>query len=341
MVAKYKYFLLSGLIPQYQHRLGMTISSGIFRDSDSDELKEYYRGVRAKIPATKKLIEFDGNTVLYCLKYNNDDFILIIRSTRTRDVVKAFDALKYLLALVYHTYSEELEMVPLNSKPSFSNCTSRDLFDLVKPFRLGLDMTIFTAELQSGTGITDRQILDIIKQLIKVYMEDDKRKALACLYQSQLIYYTHLVGSFVEVHSRPEFIHMSRDELVEHNLLYQEMLHCSLLTCYRGIEAIFSKNFRSEDFRRSRRRSTESYMGRRIPGAPPRSKYRLRFYRQRESTAPKNKLIITMLEILFRARNRAAHGYKWVRRYRTETFGKDLVDESKFFLGYLIISALS
>lgn len=340
MIVRYRYYIISGYIPTYEHRHGMTISNGIFRNGDGDELKKYYRSIKAKLPATNKLIDLNKNTAIYCLKYDNDDFLLLIRSISTRDAVKAFDALRYLLALVYHKYMDELELVPLKSKPHFLTCTSKELFDLVKPFRPMLDPMIFGAELHHGLIVTDKEISGLNSQIVKVFTEDDKRKALACLYQSQFIYYTHLVGSFVGMHSRPDLIYMRRDELMEHNFLYQEMLHCSLLTCYRGIEAIYSRNFRSEDFQKAQRSKIESYMERKIPNAPPRSKYRLRFYRQREARAPKYKLIITMLKVLFRARNRAAHGYRWPRRYKEETFGKDLVDESKFFLGHLISSSL-
>jgi hypothetical protein len=82
-------------------------------------------------------------------------------------------------------------------------------------------------------------------------------------------------------------------------------------------------------------------MDNKLPNVPSRSRYQLRFYRQREAHPPKYKLVVTMLQVLLRARNRAAHGYRWTRKHRFETFGSDLVDESKFFLGHLIGSALT
>ena len=79
-------------------------------------------------------------------------------------------------------------------------------------------------------------------------------------------------------------------------------------------------------------------MDAKLPNAPGKSRYYLRFYRQREAHPPKHKFVINMLEVLFRARNRAAHGYRWKRKYKFETFGSDLVDESKFFFTHLISS---
>jgi hypothetical protein len=196
-------------------------------------------------------------------------------------------------------------------------------------------------DIGSGVHVSDREILDIKEQLIKTFINPDIRRALACFYQSQNIYYTHLVGSYVAAHSRPELIGASREEYRQHNFRYQEKLHASLLVCYRGVEAIYSKNFRAENFRRENRKSLESYMDNKLPNVPSRSRYQLRFYRQREAHPPKYKLVVTMLQVLLRARNRAAHGYRWTRKHRFETFGSDLVDESKFFLGHLIGSALT
>lgn len=236
----------------------------------------------------------------------------------------------------YHWYSEEVDVVSLGHKPDFSKLSIQDLATLTGAF----DTTLASVEIQSGIQVSNRNILDIKEQLVKVFLRSDIRRALACFYQSQTIYYTHLVGSFVAVHSRPELISTSQEEYKQSNFRYQEMLHTSLLTCYRGIEALYSKNFKNNDFKKINRRNLESYMNIKIPNAPSRSRYLLRFYRQREAHAPKHKLLVSMLEVLFRARNRAAHGYRWTRRHRFETFGSDLVDESKFFLGHLISSAL-
>jgi len=250
--------------------------------------------------------------------------------------VKAFDALRCLFALAYHSYSEEAGIIPMEHKPDFSKLTAQDLATLAGAF--GSDL--FSVEIRSGIQVSDRKIRGIVGHLIKGFVRSDIRRALACFYQSQNIYYTHLVGSYVAAHSRPELIGASREEYTQNNFRYQEMLHASLLTCYRGIEAIYSKNFRTDDFRKANRKELESYMDAKLPNAPSRSQYHLRFYRQREARPPKYKLIVNMLEVLFRARNRAAHGHHWTRKHRFETFGSDLVDESKFFLAHLIGSTL-
>ncbi|MBA7684381.1 hypothetical protein ES703_92776 [subsurface metagenome] len=227
-------------------------------------------------------------------------------------------------------------MVALEYKPSFAQTQTHDLVRLAR----ATDTTMFQLELDRGIQVSDLEILDIKSQLKKVFISSNIRRALACFYQSQTIYYTHLVGSYVSCHSRPELIGASILEYRQSNYQYQEMLHASLLICYRGIEALCSKNFRSQDFKRAGRHKLESYLDAKLPNTPSRSKYILRFYRQREKSLPKHKRIVTMLEILFRARNRAAHGHHWLRRHRFETFGGDLVDESKFFLGHLITNAL-
>lgn len=336
MMTRYEYYVILGFIPVYEYRLGMTISPRAFRDQPEDEAKRYYESIGAKLPVTRKILDFDNSTALYFLKHGITDLIMMIRAKRFVDAIKAFDALRCLLALVYHTYAEEADIVPLAHKPDFARLNTKDLAALI-----GFsDIPLASVEIQSGIQVSNREILNIKEKLKKAFLHSNIRRALACFYQGQTIYYTHLVGSFVSVHSRPELIDASREEYRQNNFRYQEKLHASLLICYRGIEAIYSKNFRADDFKKANRRKLESYMDAKIPNAPSRSRYLLRFYRQRETKSPKYRLVINMLEVFFRARNRAAHGHHWERRHRFETFGSDLLDESKFFLGHLITSAL-
>jgi len=260
----------------------------------------------------------------------------MIKAKSYVDAVKACDSFRCLSALAYHWYSEDTNIITLRSRPSFSKTRIQDLANLAE----ANDIMLFQLELHHGIQVSDREILAIGAQLRKVFHYSNMRRALACFYQSQTIYYTHLVGSFVSVHSQPELIGASREEFRQNNYQYQEMLHSALLICYRGIESLYARNFKSSDFQKANRKKLESYMNSKLPNAPSRSRYLLRFYRQREKQPPKRKYIVTMLEVLFRARNRAAHGHHWSRRYRFETFGSDLVDESKFFLGHLISSAL-
>jgi hypothetical protein len=332
VASKYNYYIISGFVPVYQQRSSMTIQLGVFRNQTTNEAGHYYKNLKAKLPTTKKVMEFDKNTALYFLKYNADDLIMMIRAVKFTDAVKAFDALRCLFALAYHWYSEEADIILIKHKPNFSKLSIQDLATLSGAF----DSVLFSVEIHSGIQISDRHILDIQEHLVEIYLRSNIRRALACFYQSQNIYYTHLVGSYVAVHSGPELMEASREEYSQNNFRYQEMLHASLLTCYRGIEAIYSKNFRADDFKKVNRERLESYIDAKLPNATSRSRYWLRFYRQREAHPPKYKLIVTMLEVLFRARNRAAHGYRWTRKHRFETFGSDLVDESKFFLAHLI-----
>jgi len=336
MATLFEYYIITGFIPSYVQRLGMIMRLGIFRDSGINEATAYYNGIRAKLPTTKKILQFDNNTSLYFLKHGVDDLIMLIRATRYIDAVKAFDTLRCLLALYYHSYSEDLAIVPLKRKPSYSNLSTEGLVELAD---VNTPMQ-FSMELLTGVGVPDNKLYTIESQLIKSFSDQRIRRALACFYQSQIIHYTHMVSSYVGVHSRPELIELSPEEYRHDNFRYQEMLHAALITCYRGIEAIYSKNFRTNDFMPNSRRMLESYMDTTLPNTPSRSRYRLRLYRLREEHAPKYKLLVNMLEVLFRARNRAAHGHHWQRRHRFETFGSDLVDEAKFFLGHLIVGAL-
>lgn len=334
MGTKYHYYIITGFIPVYEQRLGMRLRPGLFRDESIGAAEKYYRGLKARLPITRKIMDFDANTSLYFFKHDIDDLNMVIKATKYRDVVKAFESLKFMLALAYHWYSEETDIIPLERKPHFANTRIQDLANLARiP-----DAMLFSLDLHRGIQLTDREILDIKEQLIKVFRNSDIRRALACFYQSQTIYYTHLVGSYVSCHSRPELIETSQEEFKQNNFRYQEMLHASLLTCYRGIEALYSKNFKSSDF--GNRYKLELYMDSKLPNAPSKSRYYLRFYRQREAHPPRYKFVINMLEVLFRARNRAAHGYRWKRKYIFETFGSDLVDESKFFFAHLISGKL-
>lgn len=334
MASKYNYYIISGFIPVYQQRLGMIIRHcGL---QTTDEARHYYKSLKAKLPTTRRIMDFDKNTALYFLKYDIADLIMMIRAVKFTDAVKAFDTLRCLLALAYHWYSDEADVIPIERKPSFSRLSIQDLATLAGAW----DPDLFSVEICSGIQVSDRQILDIKEQLVKTYLLSNIRRALACFYQSQNIYYTHLVSSYVAVHSRPELIAASQEEYRQNNFRYQERLHASLFTCYRGIEALYSKNFRTGDFKKVNRRKLESYMDAKLPNAPSRSRYWLKFYRQREAHPPKYRLVVNMLEVLFRARNRAAHGHRWTRKHRLETFGSDLVDESKFLLAHLIGSAL-
>lgn len=336
MNTNYKYYILTGFLPVYEQKHSMRLKPGLFRKSSITAAKGYYEGLQAKLPTTKKLVDFDGNTVLYFLKYDIDDLAIMIKAKSYVDAVKACDSFRCLCALSYHWYSEDTNIITLLSRPSFSKTRIQDLANLAE----ANDIMLFQLELHHGIQVSDREISAIGAQLRKVFHNSNIRRALACFYQSQTIYYTHLVGSFVSVHSRPELIGASREEFRQNNYQYQEMLHAALLICYRGIESLYARNFKSSDFQKANRKELESYMNSKLPNAPGRSRYLLRFYRQREKKPPKRKYIVTMLEVLFRARNRAAHGHHWSLKYRFETFGSDLVDESKFFLGHLISSAL-
>lgn len=340
MATTFKYYIVTGFIPAYQTRVrkvfGMIMQPGIFRNRDPKEAAEYYRIHRIKLPTTKKIVQFDAGTSLYFLRHDIDDSIMMIKAKRYIDAVKAFNTLRSLLALYFHTYSEDLELMPLSKKPSFSKLTANDLSESANTYH----PMMWKLELYTGVQVTDQQLSTIKTQLTKVFSNESIRRALACFYQSQNIYYTHMVGSYVGVHCRPELIELSTEEYRHDNFLYQERLHACLIICYRGIEAIYSKNLRSRDFLSANRKVLETQMNSRLPNTPSRSHYKLRFYRQREERAPTYKLLVNMLEVLFRVRNRAAHGHHWQRRHRFETFGVDLVDEAKFFLGHLIIDAL-
>ena len=336
-MGKYKYYVITGFVPVYENKQGMRLTNGLFDEEGEEAAKQFYKSNKARLPNTKKLIEFDLDTSLYFLKYNIDNIVIMIRAKRYVDAIKVFESVKCLLAIAYHWYSEDADIVALSHKPSFTKTKIDNLAHLAQ----ALDITMFSIDLHRGIQVTDKDILSIKEQLRKVFLKPDIRRALACFYQSQIIYYTHLVGSFVAVHSRPDLINASQEDFRKNNFRYQEMLHASLFTCYRGIEALYSRNFKTKDFEKANRKSLESYIDKKIPNAPSCSRYLLRFYRQREARAPKYKLLINMLEILLRARNRAAHGYRWKRKHRLETFGSDLVDESKFILGHLIGCALN
>jgi hypothetical protein len=124
MTAKYNYYIISGFVPVYEQRLGMTIG-GTFQTAD--EARDYYKKVGAKLPATRKIMDFDSNTALYFLRYGIDDLIMVIRAVRFTEAVKAFDTLISLFAIGYHWYSEEADIIPLKHKPDFSKLTAQDL----------------------------------------------------------------------------------------------------------------------------------------------------------------------------------------------------------------------
>ena len=207
-MAKYKHYIILGFVPVYEYRLGMTISPSAFRNQPKDEAKKYYENIGAKLAVTRKILSFDDSTSLYFLKYSTTDLIMMIRAKRGVDAIKAFDALRCLLALAYHDYSEEADIVPLAHKPNFTKLSILDLATLIG----ASDTTLASVEIQSGIQVSNREILNIKEKLGQVFLRSDIRRALACFYQSQTIYYAHLVGSFVSVHSRPELIGASREE---------------------------------------------------------------------------------------------------------------------------------
>jgi len=340
LAGRYSYFLIKGFLPTFTNRLDGRMSPSTFRDESEKEAKKYYSISGYPFPKTKRLINFDENTSLYALKLDVADLIFMLKAKNMRDAIKAYDSIRYLLAFALHYYTLDLDLIPLASRPPFTELKRMDLVKLALTDGIYSDPDILSSELIEGLMVTDKDIKAIEKQLRIVFKSRTYRRALACLYQSQLIYYTHLVGSYVGSHSRPDLISTSRAEFTANNFQFEEMLNAALFTCYRGVEALYSKNFRTADFQSVNKNGLESYLDGRLPSLPSRSKYRLRLYRQRELNPPKHMLVISMLEIIFRARNRAAHGHRWRRRSIHETFGLDLVHESKFFLGELIAHAL-
>ena len=76
---------------------------------------------------------------------------MMIRALRFIDAVKAFDTLRCRLALAFHSYSEDADIIPLRRRPSFSKLSMGELADLVG----APDPKFFSVEINSGIQVSD------------------------------------------------------------------------------------------------------------------------------------------------------------------------------------------
>jgi hypothetical protein len=103
--------------------------------------------------------------------------------------------------------------------------------------------------LENGVIIGTLRFKKLEDLLKRIFRDSRHRVALACFYQAHETYYTHLVSSYITMHSRLDLHYYETDEYKYLNMINFEKLCSSLTSAYRGIEAIMDYTFRERQFR--------------------------------------------------------------------------------------------
>ncbi|KYD04129.1 hypothetical protein [Saccharococcus caldoxylosilyticus] len=254
---------------------------------------------------------------------------LVIQTKSVKTAIRLFESIKLLLAFVELYYDEDMSIFRLDN--DLSETKNYKIYDLYHHSN-------FFAQDQLESGIIlGSQRIKQLKELLKLIFRDSRlRTALACFYQSQVTYYTHLVGSYISSHSRVDLYSYERDEYSFLNMINYERLCSSLTSAYRGIEAIMDYNFRERHFEND---YYKKIINDRIPGVKWNTKYLKAFDKVRYDDLRKKRYskVSTMIKKLLIARNRAGHGKVYANQKKNNPITMELTHESKRFLEFLIM----
>ncbi|QIZ07650.1 hypothetical protein HFZ78_13655 [Priestia megaterium] len=254
---------------------------------------------------------------------------LIISAKNLKTALKVFESVKLLLAFCDYVYDEDMA-----------------LYRLEKDLRNGDNLKIYDLYHQRNTHERDFLENGVIigtlrfkklEELLKLIFRDNRlRTALACFYQAQETYYTHLVGSYITMHSRLDLHYYETDEYSFLNAINYEKFCSSLTSAYRGIEAIMDYNFRERIFENDHYKRV---INDRIQGVKWDTRYLKAFDKVRYGDLNKKSYarVSTMIKKLLIARNRAGHGKVFSDQKKNNPITMELTHESKRFLEFLII----
>lgn len=252
---------------------------------------------------------------------------LLIEAKNLRTALRVFESVKLLFAFCDHVFDEDMALFRMD-KDTGKNYKIYDLYHQRNSHESDC--------LENGVILGTLRFKKL-KELLKLIFRDSRlRTALACFYQAQDTYYTHLVGSYISLHSRPDLHYYEKDEYSYLNAINYEKLCSSLTSAYRGIEGIMDFNFRERIFENDHYKKV---INDRIQGVKWNTSYLKAFDKVRYGDLSKNRYarVSTMIKKLLYARNRAGHGKVYSDQKKNNPITMELTHESKRFLTFLII----
>ena len=337
-----KYFGLITHLPivklQTKHPLknigSMNMSIGGW--SNRVEAEKEYKGHFAQLPHTRKLLDLPQKGCIYHQVFNIDRGCLLIESNTLRNLYTLFEIIKFCLGIIDLNFSDEINLIKISKRPPRRNCSIDHLRNLAGSLEDSLAGQSFKSDLCSGSIIKDKKIEDLSTTIRKIASKFQYRKAIACYCQSQNIFYTHLIGSYMDCHSVPELKAMPKVEYRIYNFIQKEKMALSFIGAYRGLEAIFKHRFSENDFGKGESHLSE-IIDNRIKGLYWNSKYKRFFYNKRHKRNIKYSKIATMIKYFLIVRNKkVGHGLEWSHKTIKARLTKDMIDEIHAFLAYLI-----
>lgn len=253
---------------------------------------------------------------------------LIIETSNLKKALRLFESIKLMLGFA-ELYHDEMELFRIEN--GLSNSREYRIYDLNHHKNYYDRYT-----LENGIILGDLRIKNLSELLKLIFKDSRLRTALACFYQAQETYYTHLVGSYITLHSRVDIHSYEKDEYSYLNKINFEKLCSSLTSAYRGIEAIMGVNFRERHFDNDHYKKVIDNC---IEGVKWNTRYLKAFDKVRYGDLSKKRYtrVSTMIKRLLIARNRAGHGKVFSDQKKNNPITMELTHESKRFLEFLIM----
>lgn len=315
----------------------MTMSVGGWKNRA--EARREYKKCFAELPFTRKLLDLGKKGCIYHQVFDIDRGCLLLEARTIKKLFLLSETIKLSLGIADLNFSEEVELIRLTKRPPKRGCSRVNIFTLIHPTE-EITKEFFELDIITGRITMDKIIQDLGGIIRKIMLGSHIRKALACFYESQNIFYTHLVGSYMACHSVPDLKHMPKEKYMANNFVFREKMALAFIAAYRGIEAIFKYCFSENDFKPGRHTYRQEINGK-IKGIYWDSMYPKTFYRVRQKGSSKKSRVATMIKHFLLLRNkRVGHGLEWPHPTIQVRVTIDMVHEIKVFLNYLLCFAL-
>lgn len=291
----------------------------------TEEMSRSYRGIDSHYEVLIKDKSFELINFLLVGNYGS----LIIKAKNLKTAMKVFESVKLLFAFCDHIYDEDMALFRMENNLE----SGKDL----KIYDLNHNRNSHVRDYLEDGAIIGTLRFKKLEELLKLIVRDSRlRTALACFYQAQETYYTHLVSSYITMHSRLDLHYYETDEYSFLNAINYEKFCSSLTTAYRGIEAIMDYNFRERIFENDHYKKV---IDNRIDGVKWNTKYLKAFDKVRYGDVSKKSYVkvSTMIKKFLFARDRAGHGKIYADQKKNNPITMELTHESKRFLEFLII----
>ncbi|MGG4267271.1 hypothetical protein [Peribacillus simplex] len=301
------------------------IITGIRITEMTEEMSRPYHGIDSHYEVLVNDKSFKLINFLLVGKYGS----LIIEAKNLKTAMKVFESVKLLLAFCDYIYDDDMALFRMDD--NLDNRNNLKIYDL------NHNRNSYERDyLENGVIVGTLRFKKLEELLKLIFRESRLRTALACFYQAQETYYTHLVGSYITMHSRLDLHYYETDEYSYLNAINYEKLCSSLTSSYRGIEAIMDFNFREQHFKDDYHKKK---IDNAIEGVKWNTKYLKAFDKVRYGDVSKKSYarVATMIKKFLFARNRAGHGKVFADQKKNNPITMELTHESKRFLEFLII----